>query len=195
MEREVLKVAIDAAMDGVIDNMRERTGRSLEEWVALVEQTGPDPLDQKAVRTWLRDEHGVLQNSQWAIAMEAASRAGWTLPTADQYLDTHFAGPKAHLRPIYDAVAPAILDLGDDVTIEGRASYTTFVRGRQFALVAASTKARVDLGLRFRTEPDHPRLVAARNLGQCTHRVPLASPEEFTDDLLPLLRQAYEENG
>jgi hypothetical protein len=88
-----------------------------------------------------------------------------------------------------------MLDLGVDVTIEGRASYTTFVRARQFALIAASTRTRVDLGLRFRSDPDHPRLIAAKGLGQCTHRVPLGSPEEFTDDLLPLLQQAYEENG
>jgi len=186
---------IEAAMDGVVDNMWERTGRSLEAWVALLQEGGPDPLDQKAVRAWLREEHGVLQNSQWAIAMAAAEAAGWTLPTADEYTEALYAGPKAHLRPIHEALMTALLDLGDDVTIEGRQSYITFRRARQFALVVPATRSRVDLGLRFRTAPDHPRLVEAKGLGQCTHRVPLASVDEVTDDLLPPMRQAYEENG
>ena len=186
---------IEAAMDGVVDNMKERTGRSLEEWVALVQESGPDPLDQKAVRAWLRDEHGVLLNTQWAIAMVAAERAGWRLPTADEYTDALYSGPKAHLRPIHEAVMRELLDLGPDVTIEGRQSYITFVRGRQFALIVPATRSRVDLGLRFQDAPDHPRVVEAKGLGQCTHRVPLASVDEVTEDVLPLMRQAYEENG
>lgn len=30
-------------------SMKERTGRSLEEWVAIVHESGIDPLDQKAL--------------------------------------------------------------------------------------------------------------------------------------------------
>ncbi len=186
---------INAATDAVVDNMQARTGRDLDAWVAVV-QTGPiDPLDQKAVRSWLRDEFGVLQNSQWAIAMAAAEAAGWRLPTAGEYTDALYAGPKAHLRPIHDILMTELLDLGDDVEIEGRASWITVRRARQFALACPTTRTRVDLGLRFRTEPGHPRLVEVKNLGQCTHRVPLESVEDVTGDLLPLMLQAYEENG
>ena len=48
----------------LIRSMKERTGRSLEEWVALVHASGLDPLDQKAVRQWLKTEHGLPQNTQ-----------------------------------------------------------------------------------------------------------------------------------
>src|SRR5580765_7842987 len=40
-------------MAAVTDSMAERTGRDLDAWVALVEASGVDPLDQKAVRAWL----------------------------------------------------------------------------------------------------------------------------------------------
>ena len=55
-------------MAGLAGSMKERTGRSLDEWVSLVHSDGPDPLDQKAVRAWLKEVHAVPQNSQWAIA-------------------------------------------------------------------------------------------------------------------------------
>ena len=182
-------------MDAMVDNMRERTGRSLEAWVELVQQEGPDPLDQKATRAWLRDVHGVLQNSQWAIAMAAAEAAGWSLPTADAYTDALYAGPKAHLRPIHDAALATLLDLGEDVEIEGRQSYITVRRARQFGLLVPATRSRIDLGPRFRSEPEHPRLVRAKNLGQCTRKIGITSIEEIDDDLVALMRLAYEENG
>ncbi len=57
----------DDMMSAVSGSLAVRTGRSLREWLALVRASGLDPLDQNAVRGWLRREHGVPQNSQWAI--------------------------------------------------------------------------------------------------------------------------------
>jgi hypothetical protein len=71
----------DAMLSAVTESLAARTGRSLEQWLALVRSSGVDPLDQAAVRNWLRREHGVPQNSQWAIADAAAREAGWVRPT------------------------------------------------------------------------------------------------------------------
>ena len=76
-------------MAAVTASMRERTGRSLEEWVEEVRRAGLDPLDQKAVRAWLKDVHGVPQNSQWVIADAAARSAGWVRPDPDAYSNTY----------------------------------------------------------------------------------------------------------
>src|SRR5271169_1890095 len=148
----------DEMMTAVSASLAERTGRTLAEWVALVQASGLDPLDQNAVRRWLRTEHGVPQNSQWAIADAAARAAGWVRPGAASYIDGQYTGAKAALRPIYDALAAAAGELGDDVTVEGRGGYTPFVRGRQFAAVAAAARDRVDLGLRFTDPPADDRL-------------------------------------
>jgi hypothetical protein len=81
------------------------------------------------------------------------------------------------------------------VTIEGRTSYTPFVRGRQFAAVAAATRDRVDLGLRFADPPAAARLQPAKAPGQATHKVSLRSTTEVDDEVRHLLRAAYEQNG
>jgi|CZKT01.1.fsa_nt_gi hypothetical protein len=115
-------------LSAVSKSLASRTGRSLDQWAALVQASGVDPLDQKAVRGWLRAEHGVPQNSQWAIADAAARSAGWVPPTVAEYVDGQYAGAKAALRPICEVLAAA--GLGDDVTIEGRSGYFPFVRVR-----------------------------------------------------------------
>src|SRR6266566_6939554 len=102
-------------MSAVSQSLAERTGRTLADWVALVQASGIDPLDQNAVRRWLRTEHGVPQNSQWAIADAAARAGGWERPGVEEYIDGQYRGAKAGLRPIYDALAEAIMALGEDV--------------------------------------------------------------------------------
>ncbi|WP_209305397.1 hypothetical protein [Blastococcus sp. CT_GayMR20] len=97
----------DDMTSAVTDSIDERTGRSIAGWVALVGTAGVDPLDQNAVRTWLREVHGVRQNTQWAIADEVARAAGWVRPTVEQYVDGQYTGARAALRPVFDAVREA----------------------------------------------------------------------------------------
>ena len=182
-------------MNSVRDSMKERTGKSLEEWVEVVKVSGIDPLDQKSVRNWLKSEHGILQNSQWAIADAAARAAGWVRPSVEGYIDAQYQGEKAVLRPIFDALREIIEGLGEDVAVEGRGGYTPFVRKRQFAAVQASTKTRVDLGLRFKEAPESALLSTSSLPGQSTHKVGLSSVEDITDELVGLIRLAYEQNG
>lgn len=182
-------------MGAVAESMRERTGRTLQEWVSIVDSSGIDPLDQKAVRRWLKTEHGVLQNSQWAIADAAARTAGWERPRAEEYVDQQYAGPKARLRPIFDLVHEIVESFGDDVRMEGRATYTPFVRRRQFAAVAAATNTRVDVGLRYTDAPASELLVPAKAPGQATHKLSLTSVGEINGAVKALLRAAYDQNG
>lgn len=182
-------------MAAVTQSMQERTGRTLQEWLAVVGSSGIDVLDQNAVRRWLRTEHGVLQNSQWAIADAAALAAGWKRPGVEESIALQYAGPKSALRVIFDRVRAVIESCGDDVAIEGRVTYTPFVRRRQFAAVAAATRTRVDVGLRYENAPVSELLSAANSPGQATHRLSLMSVEEITNEVERLLRSAYDQNG
>jgi predicted transport protein len=163
--------------------------------LGVVAKSGIDPLDQNAVRRWLKAEHGVLQNSQWTIADAAARAAGWRPPTVEEYIDAQYSGPKAQLRPIFERIRELVEALGDDVEMEGRGSYTPFVRRRQFLAVAAATRTRVDLGLRYTAAPTSELLSPAQAPGQATHKLSLTAVAEITAEVERLLRVAYEQNG
>ncbi|MGY1601371.1 DUF5655 domain-containing protein [Geodermatophilus sp. SYSU D00815] len=185
----------DDMVRAVTDSKAGRTGRGLEDWVALVGGSGIDPLDQNAVRRWLKDVHGVEQNRQWAIADAAARAAGWERPTVEQYVDGRYTGARAGLRPVFDAVRRAAESLGDDAVVEGRGTCTPFVRRRQFAAAAPATATRLDLGLRYVDPPAGDRLQPARAPGSATHGVALTAVEDVDDEVRALLRAAYEQNG
>jgi hypothetical protein len=185
-------------MASLTESMAARTGRTIEEWVEAVKAAGLDPLDQKSVRAWLRDVHGVPQNSQWAIADAAARGAGWQRPDTDTYTDSIYSGPKAHLRPIHDAIITLAEGLGDDAHREGRGTYIPVVRRTQFVAVAPGPKNTVRVGFRFRGPvPDDERLSPAKGFAQATHWLHLSAEADEDDlrSLEPLLEAAYDQNG
>lgn len=184
-------------MNAVAASMAARTGRTVQEWVALVEAAGLDPLDQPAVRRWLKLTHGVPQNSQWTIATAAAEAAGWREPSVEDYTDALYAGARAALRPAHDAVLTLALGAGGDAHAQGRAGYIPVVRRTQFLAVAPGPRGTLRVGFRFRAVvPDDPRLTVAKGFAQATHwlHLPADADENDLHSLEPLILSAYDQN-
>jgi hypothetical protein len=108
---------------------------------------------------------------------------------AGQYRDRH------RLRPVLDAVLAALPALGP-VTVHARGTIVSLVTPRRtFAVVKATTKSRVDLGLRLDNTQPGGRLLPARDIGAATVRIPLTAPDEIDEEVLGWLRRAYDENA
>jgi len=115
-------------------------------------------------------------------------------PGADELIAGQYAG-RPHLRPVLDAVLAALPALGP-ATVQARKTLVSLATPRRvFAVIQATTKSRVDLGLRLDDQRPGGRLLAARDLGAATVRVALTRPEDVDADVLGWLRQAYRENA
>ncbi|MBX3144716.1 MAG: DUF4287 domain-containing protein [Trueperaceae bacterium] len=181
-------------MDATVANMKERTGRGLDEWIALVKSSGIDPHDLKAVRRWLKDEHGAMVNTRWHVADAAARATGWQRPGTEAFIDQQFSGSKAAMRPLFDRLRAVVEDFGDDVSVQGRGGYTPFVRARQFIAVA-TTRTRLDVGLRYTNAPASELLVPSKGPGMGNFKLTLERVEQLTEEVERLLREAYEQSG
>lgn len=112
---------------------------------------------------------------------------------AAELIDGQYAD-RPHLRPVLDAVLAALPGLGP-VTVQARTTLVSLVTPRRtFAVVQATTKNRVDLGLRLDTARPGGRLLAARDVGAATVRIGLSAPGDLDEEALGWLRRAYEEN-
>ena len=123
--------------------------------------------------------------------------AAWrNLPAEQQALVARQYADRPGLRPILDAVLAAAAPLGP-ATVEARVTVVSLVSPRRtFASVKATTKNRVDLGLRLENVPPEGRLQAARDLGSGTInvRIALAGPGEVDQEVTSWLRRAYAES-
>jgi Family of unknown function (DUF5990)/Domain of unknown function (DUF5655) len=115
---------------------------------------------------------------------------------ADELIAGQYAD-RPQLRPILEAVLAEVPGLGP-VTVQARRTLVTlFTPRRAFAAVRATTRNRVDLGLRLDDAEPGGRLLAAGNVGGggVTVRVPLGRPDDVDDEVRDLMRRAYAENA
>jgi len=91
-----------------VGELKQKTGRTSDEWLRLIKKEGP--TDEKARREWLKTQHGLGTNTASWLAERAEGKgdemgdADAYLEAAEGYVENMFSGPKAALRPIYDAL-------------------------------------------------------------------------------------------
>src|SRR5262249_52982084 len=91
-----------------IASLPEKTGRTLEQWLALIRKEGPPTENER--RDWLKTQYQLGTNSAWWLAERAEGKGTEDsdpesyLRAAEKYVDEMYSGSKAGLRPIYDAL-------------------------------------------------------------------------------------------
>ena len=177
--------------DAIFRNLPKNTGRSLDEWLALIRSEGLQ--GRSATRDWLKTKHGLGHSTASVIAGEAIKPADFVQLTSQEQLDAQYSGAKAPLRSIYDKLAAATQSLGPDALVDPRQTYVALRRRRQFGIIQATNATCVDLGLTLTGVESQGRLETVKNLGsdRITHRIRFTSVDEVDGDALNWLREAY----
>ncbi|HWA83075.1 MAG TPA: DUF5655 domain-containing protein [Fimbriimonadaceae bacterium] len=172
-------------------NLLERTGSSLEDWVERLRQEGPE--DPKAQAAWLK-EHGITTNyAQWIV--DEAAGNGPESYDPDALAEAQYAGKKGTLHPIYDRLLAVAFELGPDVKACPCATFVPLYRKNVFAQIKATTNTRIDLGLCLRGVEPSGRLLSTGGEAKgdrITHRIPISTEEEIDGEVRSWLRRAYE---
>lgn len=181
---------LDDAAATMIANLESKTGKSLDEWVAIVKASGLKK--HTAIIKYLKTEHGFTHGYANMVSLKARQAGSHDMDDAD-LVSNQYSGPKAKLRPIYEAILTAVTDFGDDVEVSPKKAYVSLRRSKQFALVQPSTRTRVDVGLNLGETPVTDRLEASGSFNSMvSHRVRLTAVADVDEVLVAWLRQAYE---
>jgi hypothetical protein len=181
----------------------DKTGRSLEQWVKLLEAQGPKSEADR--RTWLKSEHGFGTNFATWIAKRASGGTSWEegdpaayLTAAADYVETMYTGPKETLRPLHDRLIELFRALGPDVRICPCKTIVPAYREHVFAQIKPATRTRIDLGLSLRNVEPAGRLLSTGGQAKgdrITHRIAVSSLGDIDRELDRWLRLAYERAG
>jgi len=184
-----------------IAELKGKTGRSLEEWVALVKKEGPATEAER--RDWLKKRHNLGTNSAWWIAEESVGKGGEEdspeayLRSAGKFVEDMYAGGKAHLRPIYDELLRLGLALGAEAKACPCKTMVPLYRRHVFAQIKPTTQSRIDLGFCFLKLGKKPpkRFIdtgGAKKGDRITHRVEITSPSDIDAEVKRWLKTAYD---
>jgi predicted transport protein len=176
---------MDKALQTMIDNMPEKTGKSLAEWKQVL-KAKHFAKHSEAVK-FLKEEYGVTHG--FANTIVILSREEQASP--DDLVENQYKG-KENLIPIYEKLIATVKELGPDVVITPKKGSVSIIRKKQFVLIKPATKTRIDLGLKLTGKELTGRLENSGPFGtMCTHRVQVSNLKEIDAELINWMKEAY----
>jgi len=182
-----------------IGDLKEKTGRSLEEWMKFIKKEGPKSEVER--RDWLKAVHSLGTNTAWWLAERSVGNGGEEdtpegyLKQAEVYVTEMFAGKKAGLRPIYDELLALGLGMAKDVKACPCQTIVPLYRNHVFAQIKPTTNTRIYMGFALKDTKVTGRLIDTGGFAKkdrITHRIPIASVDEIDDEVSHWLKIAYD---
>lgn len=185
-----------------IAELKQKTGRTLEEWLAHIKRAGPK--DEKARREWLKSEYGLGSNTcSWLAERadgegEEAGDPDLYLESAERDVEKMFSGGKAKLRPLYDKLLKLGLKTGKEAKACPCATIVPLYRNHVFAQIKPTTQTRIDMGFALGDMKPTGRLIDTGGFAKkdrITHRIPITSMEDIDDEVKHWLKVAYDRDA
>ena len=176
----------------MVANMKDKTGKTLDQWLKIVKKSKLEKHGE--IVKHLKTDHEMTHGFANLVAHKH-KEAGQPSASSGSLVEQQYAGAKADLKPIYEAIAKAVQKFGSDVEIAPKKAYVSLRRNKQFALVQPSTKTRVDVGINLKGEPPTGRLEASGSFNaMVSHRVRLTQSSDVDAELIKWLKKAYKES-
>ncbi len=180
----------DEMAKSMIANMKEKTGKTLPQWVGLAKKCGE--AKHGGIVRFLKTEHGMTHGFANLVAHKTLKSDAGSAASAGDLVAAQYSGAKAELRPIYDALIRVVGALGKDVEISPKKAYVSLRRSKQFALIQPSTKTRVDLGLNLKSVKTVGKLEKSGSFNaMVSHRVRVTEESGVDKELVGWLKKAY----
>ena len=179
----------DEIVRDMIANLKEKTGKSIDEWKPVVAASGLQKHGELV--KFLKETHGLGHGfANMIVHVIQESHAGAMAETTD-LASEWYLGDKAALLPIHDKIMGIILGFGTDIEESPKKAYMSLRRSKQFACVGPGSKTRIDLQIQLKGLPPTSRLEEVKG-GMTSHRVKISSIEEVDQEVVDWLKMAYE---
>ncbi len=183
-----MPVRPEESLDKMVASLKEKTGKSLDEWRAVIAEKGLAKHGE--IMTFLKGECGISHGFANQIALR--SRPGDVVEApAEDPIAAMFVKKEAS-KPIYDAVMAALSGFGTDVDLAPKKGYVSVRRSKQFAVLQPAA-SRLDVGIQLKGVEPAGRLEASGSFNaMLSHRVRVGSVAEVDAELIAWLKQAYD---
>lgn len=184
---------MDQAAQTMIDNLQKNTGKTLEEWISIVNKE--NFAKHGEIIKFLKDTHGFTHGFANLVAHKSKGSDAGSAANTDDLVVKQYQG-KEHFKPIYDKLLAEVLKFGKDVEIAPKNAYVSLRRKKQFGCLNPATKTRFELGINLKGQPGEGKLeeVSAAN-AMFTHKINLTDINEADNEVIGWLKQAYDNAG
>ncbi len=188
---------VDKAIQTQLTNIQIRTGKSLDELRAILQQSGLTKHSE--IRAMFQRDLGLGYGDANMLAQilrktDAEGSNAVQAETPDDVVNALYTGAKADLRPIHDRLMAEIAQLGA-FEIAPKKGYLSLRRKKQFAMIGPATNTRVEVGLNMKGVDATARLAEMPSGGMCNYKVKVIDVAEVDTELIAWIKRAYESAG
>jgi hypothetical protein len=179
---------VDQARASQIRNIEAKTGLSIQAICAEIQGSGK--LKHGEIRSWVMEQFGLGYGDANALAHAAADP---TVPTDDP-LKQIYSGKKEHLRAIHDALIAAVTPWGE-FEVAPKKAYVALRRKKQFAMLGPKNASTSELGVNLKEHVVSDRFVQQARGAMCQYALALTDPDAIDQEVLTVLRKAFDASG
>ncbi|MCU0460378.1 MAG: DUF4287 domain-containing protein [Bacteroidales bacterium] len=184
---------MDQATETMIENLHKNTGRTLDEWIAIVKKE--NLAKHGEIISFLKEKYGLTYGYANLVAHRLKGSDAGSVENKDDLIEKQYQG-KEHFKPVYDRLLSEILKFGGDIEVAPKNAYVSLRRKKQFAMLQPATKTRFEISVNLKGQTPQGKLeaVTASN-AMCSHRINIADAGEIDREVIDWLKLAYENAG
>jgi predicted transport protein len=183
---------MDKATQTMIDNLHKNTGKSLEQWIAIVKSQ--NIVKHGEVIKFLKEKHELTHGFANLVAHKANESDAGSAENQNELITKQYQG-KEHFKPIYDKLISEIQTFGNDIEIAPKNSYVSLRRKKQFATLNPATKTRFEIGINLKGQEPQGKLEPEKPNSMCSHKINLTDLKDIDKEVIDWIKTAYNNAG
>ncbi|MDZ7896948.1 MAG: DUF5655 domain-containing protein [Arcicella sp.] len=180
---------MDKTVLTMIENLKQKTGHSLEEWKVVI--LGQSLSKHGEIVKFLKEQHNVTHGYASEIALKVLGSDADSTADTDGLIQNQYKG-KEHLKPFYEKLIAEIQTFDGDFEIAPKKTYVSLKRKKQFIILNPASKTRFEIGFNLKGTEAKGKLEAEKPDGICSHKICLADISEVDGEVIGWIKMAFD---
>jgi predicted transport protein len=183
---------MDKTVTTMIENLKEKTGHSLDEWKKIIAKE--KLVKHGEIVKFLKESHQVTHGYASEIALKVLGSDADSITDTDGLIESQYKG-KEHLKAFYDKLISAIQSFGADFEISPKKTYVSLKRKKQFIILNPASKTRFEIGFNLKGVEAKGKLENEKPNGICSHKINLSDISEIDKEVIDWVKKAFDNAG
>ena len=150
---------MDQTVLKMLENLKEKTGHSLDEWKTLIAAQGFSKHGE--IVKFLKETHQVTHGYASEIALKVLGSDADSSTDTNEFFVSQYKG-KEHLMAFYDKLLEEIQQFGGEFEVAPKKTYVSLKRKKQFIVLNPASKTRFEIGFNLKGVEPQGKLEAEK---------------------------------
>jgi predicted transport protein len=183
---------MEKTVSTMLENLKEKTGYSLEEWKVLIETQSLAKHGE--IVKFLKETHNVTHGYASEIALKVLGSDADSATDTDALIVSQYKG-KENLKAFYEKLIAEIQQFGGDFNIDPKKTYVSLKRKKQFIILNPASKTRFEIGFNLKGVEAKGKLENEKPNGICSHKINLSDINDIDQEVIDWIKMAFEKAG